>query len=440
MAVERGEIKRLMIFCPPRHGKSQIGSINFPAWYLGRNPNKEIIIASYSAELAQDFGYKTRDLVSSAEYQAIFNTKLKEDSKSKAKWLTDKNGAYTAVGVGGAITGRGADILLIDDPVKNREDAESKTMRDKTYQWYTSTAYTRLEKDAAVILIQTRWHLDDLAGRILDENAEDWEILDLPAIATEDEDFRKVGEPLWKEKYDLTALENIKRNIGIYDFAALYQQNPITQENQEFKPEYIRYFEESEIADKVLRYYITVDLAISQKDSADNTAIMVVGKEVGNPNWYLVDKIVGHLDPLETIDALFALYTKYRPLKVGIETTAYQRALLYFLNEEMKKRQIYMNITELEAKGDKEMRIRALQPLFKTGVVFIRRSDKDLEEELLTFPKGKHDDIIDSLAYQVQIQDLTEKYRLTKDEVMFRQRMKDNKRGLKGKAYSLSMT
>lgn len=406
MAVERGEIRRLMIFCPPRHGKSQIASINFPAWYLGRNPDKEIITASYSGELAQDFGYKTRDLVNDDIYHKIFNLRLKEDSKSKAKWMTNKNGSYTSVGVGGAITGRGANILLIDDPLKNREEAESKVVRDKIYSWYTSTAYTRLEKDGAIVLIMTRWHLDDLAGKILDNDNESWQIVEFPAIAEKDEKYRKIGEPLWPDKYDLKALEDIKRNIGIYDFSALYQQNPIPTESQDFRKNYFRYFEEEEIKDKQLQYYITVDLAIGQKEQNDNTAIIVVGKERVGANWYIIEKNIGRLTPLEVIDELFALYLKYRPIKIGIETVAYQEALVYFLTAEMKKRQIYLPIQELKPKSDKELRIRGLIPLYKTGVIWHRHSDIDLEEELLTFPKGKHDDIIDALSYQLYIQNI----------------------------------
>ncbi|MAG45103.1 hypothetical protein CL633_04435, partial [bacterium] len=149
-AVEQGKIKRLMLFVPPRHGKSQLASINFPAWYLGRNPRREIIIASYSGELATDFGGKTRELIADPIYRDIFSrVALKKDEKAKAKWLTTQKGSYTAVGVGGAITGRGADIFLIDDPLKNEEEAESELIRAKSWNWYRSTAYTRLEKDAA---------------------------------------------------------------------------------------------------------------------------------------------------------------------------------------------------------------------------------------------------------------------------------------------------
>ena len=195
-AVEKGEIKRLMLFLPPRHGKSQLASINFPAWYLGRNPDKEIITASYSGDLAQDFGSKTRELIGGdTNYRYIFpGITLKEDEKAKAKWRTNKGGSYTSVGVGGGATGKGAHCLIIDDPIKNQEEANSETYRNKVWNWYISTAYTRLEKNGAIIIILTRWHLDDLAGRLLKaqaEGGERWEVVKFPAIATQDEKYRK---------------------------------------------------------------------------------------------------------------------------------------------------------------------------------------------------------------------------------------------------------
>ena len=219
--VERGEIKRLIIMLPPRHGKSTLASVLFPSWYLGRHPDKEVITVSYSSDLSTDFGEKTRDTLRSPTYNYIFDTKIKQDSDSKQKWKTQNGGSYTSVGLGGPITGRGADLLIIDDPIKNSEEALSEVYREKVWNYYTSTLYTRLEKDAAVILILTRWHQDDLAGRLIDaaENgAEQWEIIRYPAIADEDEKFRKKGDPLWPEKYDVSSLKNIERTIGPYDW------------------------------------------------------------------------------------------------------------------------------------------------------------------------------------------------------------------------------
>ena len=409
-AVERGEIKRLMLFMPPRHGKTTEATILFPDWYLGKHPDEEVITVSYSAELATDFGEKARDTIRSKEYQAIFNTQIKTDSESRQRWKTSKGGAYTSVGLGGPITGRGADLLIIDDPIKNQEEALSDTYREKVWKYYTSTLYTRLQKDAKVILILTRWHQDDLAGRLIEamEHAggEPWTIVRYPAIAEEDELYRKEGEALWPEQFDLPALENIKKTIGIYDWSALYQQNPLSEAAAEFKKEYFKYFTDMDLIGKDLEYYVMVDPAISQKKSADNTSIQVIAKERFNPNIYHIEEFTGRYDPLELIERLFHIKNKYgtKLVKVGIETVQYQKALKFFILEEQRKRESYFDIVELKAGGtSKEARIRGLLPLYKSGILYHRTTDVDLENELLTFPVGKHDDRIDALAYLQQL-------------------------------------
>lgn len=406
--VERGEIDLLIIEEPPRHGKSQLASVYFPAWYLGRNADKEIITASYSGDLAEKFGGETRDLISDEQYKLIFETRLKHDSKSKGKWETEQGGSYTSVGRGGATTGRGANVLLIDDPLKDREEAESKVIRDKCWDWYRSVALTRLEKGGAVVLIMTRWHTDDLVGRVIEKAVEmgkKFKRIRFPAIAEEDEKYRKKGEALWPEKYPLVKLQEIKDTIGVYDWQALYQQNPIASEIQEFKQEWFQYFTDEDVKDKDLYYYALVDLAISDKQGADNTAVVVIGKEIGKPEIYVDDIYAGHFDPLQVIEYLFALKARYRGkfIRVGIESVAYQKALHYFLADEMKKRQSYFDCVELKAKNAKEMRIRGLIPLYKTHVLFHRNNQKELEEELLVFPRGKHDDRADALAYIPQV-------------------------------------
>lgn len=406
MRVERGEVKRLMIFVPPRHGKSELGSIKFPAWYLGRHPDKEVITSSYSADLAQDFGYKTRNLVNSQEYADIFKTRLRDDSKSKAKWLTEEGGGYTATGVGGAITGRGADLAVIDDPFKNREEAESKTIRDKVYNWYTSTLYTRLEKNGAIILILTRWHQDDLAGRLLkamEEGKEQWEVIKFPAIAIKDESHRKQGEALWPEKYDIDALENIKANIGVYDFNALYQQTPIASETQEFKEEQWKYRTLEEVLALQTYRTLTIDTAISQKASADYTGLCLNFTDKEN-NWN-IKAWKEKIGPMELIDLLFNLHERFRLDKIGIEKTIYLQAIKPFLDEEMKRRNRFLPIVELtHNQVAKETRIRGILPRYGAGSVYhITGNASDLEEEQISFPKGVHDDVLDAEAYQLQI-------------------------------------
>lgn len=404
--VARGEIKRLILTVPPRHGKSELASINFPAKYLGNSPEKEIIVASYSSDLAQDFGYKTRNLVNSQEYQEIFNTKLRDDSKSKAKWLTEEGGGYTSVGVGGAITGRGADLLIIDDPFKNREEAESKVIRNKVWNWYTSTAYTRLEKGGAIVVILTRWHKDDLAGRLLqaeDDGGEKWTVVKYPAIATEDEEHRKQGEALWREKYNLEALQTIKKTIGLYDWSALYQQTPTSSETQEFKEEFYKYRTIEEVEALETRRTLTIDTAISQKASADFTGFCL--NFTDKQNKWNIKAWNKKLSPLELIDDLFILWDKYRLSVIGIEKTIYLQVIQPFLDEEMRTRNKFLTIVELEHNQiNKEVRIRALLPRYQNRSIYhIKGNCGDLEDEQADFPKGIHDDVLDAEAYQLQI-------------------------------------
>jgi hypothetical protein len=242
-AIERGEIDRLMIFMPPRHGKSLIGSTLFPAWAMGRHPDWSVIASSYGAELATDFGRRVRNLVSDGLFQSIFPAaKLAGDSTAAHRFSLGKGGNYYAVGAGGPITGRGADLLLIDDPIKNREDANSESYRRNLHEWYESTAYTRLQPEGAIVLISTRWHLDDLAGWLLREHPEEnWAVLTLPAIAEVDEGWRGEGDALWEKKFPLKRLAQIREAVGGSTWAALYQQRPAAAEGAIFKREWWKY-------------------------------------------------------------------------------------------------------------------------------------------------------------------------------------------------------
>lgn len=402
--VERGTIDRLIIMVPPRHGKSELASIRFPAWFLGRNATKEIITASYSADLAIDFGAKTRSLIEDEQYQSIFDLRLKQDERAKAKWLTQKGGGYTSVGIGGPLTGRGAHVLIIDDPIKNREEAESEVYRNKVWSWYTSTAYTRLEKGGAVILILTRWHMDDLAGRILaSPDAKRWTVISLPAIALRDEEYRKQGEALWPEKYDLTELGNTKQVIGTYDWSSLYQQTPILSENQEFKPHFFKKRTQEEVDRLNTRKFLTIDTAISKEASADFTGFC--DNSIDSQNFWNLKAWKMKVGPKDLIDILFTLHEKRSYEKIGIEKTIYLQAIKPFLDDEMRKRNKFLPVVDLEHnQRAKEVRIRGLIPRYESGSIFhIGNECADLEEELMTFPLGVHDDVADAAAYQLQI-------------------------------------
>jgi len=405
--VERKEKARLIIEVPPRHGKSALATTKFPAWALGKYPSLKFIITSYAADLAEKFGQATKDIMLSSEYGVIFpETSLRKDTKAKGDWATTKNGSYTAVGVGGPITGKGAHIAIIDDPVKNREEAESQTIRDKVWDWYTSTLYTRLEGDGAIIVIMTRWHQDDLVGRLLEQQAEaekdgrphdKWEVIRLPAIAEEDEPMRKEGDALWPDKFPLPTLSSIRENVGVYDWASLYQQDPVSAAAQVFKKEHFQYYTPEQLESKYLTYHTFIDPAISQKEKADNTVVLTIAKEANGPNIYRIREDAGHFTPTQTLDLVFAHHAEFRS-QINLETIAYQAALKYAILEEQKRRQTYFTVNEIRSKTNKELRIRGLIPLYDAGVIWHKRGDVEYERELLTFPSGRRDDRIDTMS------------------------------------------
>lgn len=402
--IENGTLKRLMIFLPPRHSKSEMVSINFPPWFLGRNKDKSIIEASYSADLATEFGRQARNIVDSQEYKNVFDTTLAEDSQSKSTWSTNGRGKYNAMGVGGAATGKGADVLIIDDPIKNRKEADSFLIRENIYNWYRSTARTRLSPDGAVVICVTRWHDDDLAGRILTgENANDWEVISFPAIAVEDEEYRKKNEALWPTQYNLQNLLSTKGDIGLYEWSSLYQQNPISSETQEFSKELFKYKTPAEVASLNTNCWITIDPAVKEHDNADYTGTIINRVDEDN-NWYIKGSHE-RINSAKLIDKVFDLWLKEKPEAIGIEETTYYQAVYPFLKLEMIKRNTFPVVYPLKHHGvNKELRIRGLLPRYEAPKIFhIIGHCSELEEEELRFPKGKNDDIVDALAYQEQI-------------------------------------
>lgn len=403
--VEQGKLKRLIVVMPPRHGKSEEVSVQFPAYCIGKNKDRNLIEASYSGDLAVDFGRQVRNIIASERYHLLFpNVELAEDSQAKGKWNTNGRGAYNAVGVGGATTGKGADILIIDDPIKNRQDAESQVIRDNVWEWYTSTARTRLSPNGAIIVVMTRWHDDDLVGRILkSENAHMWEVVHLPAIATEDEAHRKKGEALWADHFSLPILEETKRDIGPYDWSALYQGNPIDSESQEFRRDMFVYRTEQDLVDKRLSRYLTIDLAFSDKETADSIGFCDNRVDAQN-RWNL--KAWGRkLSPKDFIDYLFVLHRENNYLQIGIldKHSQYTIVIKPFIEDECRKRNKFLPITAIEtADRSKELRIRALLPRYlNAAVCHLQGACGDLEEELLRFPKGVHDDVADAAAAMV---------------------------------------
>lgn len=420
-AIEQKKSPRLMIFMPPRHGKSEIGSKTFPGWYLGRNPKHEVIACSYSGDLAKDFSRKVRDMIEMEKFQSVFATRLSKDSKSVERWNTSVGGGFVAAGVQGPITGRGAHLGIIDDPVKDREEAESETTRQKIKDWYSSTFYTRLSPGGGVLIIQTRWHEDDLAGWLLEVmkaaeaeaavtgewpvDADRWEVVRYPAIATCDEPFRNQGEALHEARYPLAALQKIKRAMMPRDWEALYQQNPVSQDGDYFTKGMIRYYDTTPPIGE-MRIYAAGDLAIGQTEANDYTVFGVIGID-RHQNMYLLDLHRGRWNALGIIDKMFEIHRRWEPEIFGLETGHIDMTLEPFLLKRMEETGVRIAYEKLRTRGkDKQTRARPIQGRMEQGKVFFPRGavwTEALITELLSFPMGKNDDQVDCIAWLGQM-------------------------------------
>jgi hypothetical protein len=399
--IERGEDARIILEIPPQCGKSYLATQLFPAWVLGKHPDWPIMVGSYSADLAVQFGQQTRDIMRSPAYSMIFSTRLRQDTKAKGHWMTQQGGSYIAAGAGGVFTGRGFKIGIVDDLFKNREEAESEVIRESRWQWWLSTFYTRQRGNTAIIVPGTRWHTDDIIGRITEKEKKDrgegaknydkWTIIKFPAIATEDEPFRKKGEALWPERFPLSKLETIKNTLGPYNFLSLYQQEPITSETQEFKENWIIKRKWEEVVAKDTRKFATIDPGGKE---AENDYTGIVRNYVDNENKWNFRAMGVHFDSKELINYIFTLHDEGFE-KIGIEETVYLKAIEPFFKEECRKRNKFPTIVPLRHnKTQKEVRIRGLIPRYSSGSIFhIEGECADLEKELLVFPKGAHDDV-----------------------------------------------
>ena len=418
--VARGECKRLMITMPPRHGKSELASRRFPSWVLGDDPNKNLISASYNSDLASDFGREVRNIVNSQQFSNVFpDVALAKDSAAANRWHTNGRGGYVAAGIGTAVTGRGAHIFTIDDPVKDRQEAESETNQKRAYDWYTSTAYTRLEStldeeltdedlfwdvgaslaeglitpfEGAIILIQTRWHENDLSGRLLvdmENGADQWDLLNLPAISDS-------GKALWSSKYPLSRLRDIEKAIGGRDFSALYQQDPTPDDGNYYKRDWFKRYHPADLPE-TLNKYATSDLAATE--DGDFTEHTVFGLDA-NDDSYILENWHGQTSTDVWCEQLLRLHKEHEFLAWFPEGGSIFKAVEPFLQKMMQERRQYINIEKINPIHNKVISSRSFQGRASQGKIYIPHGpDGDrMIEQLLKFPQGKYDDFNDTCS------------------------------------------
>lgn len=453
--VAEGKAPRLMILMPPRHGKSELASIRFPAWHLGQHPHHEIINVGYNLDLPMGFSRKVREIFRDPQYQAIFpDARLDPDSQSVEKWNTTKGGGFTAAGRGGGITGKGAHILVIDDPIKDQEEADSGLVRQKLWDWYQSTAYTRLAPGGGVLVIQTWWNDDDLAGRLqqamakigaegAEDGIDDFEIIKYPALSTSfeyrddvdpynigpivrlDEEIDTKNPPLGMSKhltllrpkdfclhegrYPTAALKRIRANLQPRIWSALYQQNPVPDEGMYFKKDYFRYQRQTPPTTG-LSVFTAWDFAIGEKQHNDWTVGATILQDE-HDQLHVVEVFRLKGDAFQIIEAMLDVASRWGTLPqtdylLGVEDGQIWRALEPMFKKRMAERRQYLPYEILRPMTDKMARARPLQGRMQQGrVIFPTEASwlAQAEQELLRFPAGIHDDVVDALAWAVQL-------------------------------------
>jgi predicted phage terminase large subunit-like protein len=393
--IASGKIKRLIINMPPRHTKSEFASYLFPSWVIGREPKTKIIQTTHTAELAVNFGRKVRNLIATTEYQNIFDSvNLQADSKAAGRWSTNHGGEYFAAGVGGAITGRGADLLIIDDP-HSEQDALSDTAMEHAYEWYTSGPRQRMQPGGAIVIVMTRWSLRDLTEKVLkaqgyDEQADKWEVIEFPALMPS-------GKPCWPEYWDQKELEGVRASLSASKWNAQWQQNPISQEGAIIKKDWWQRWDNPEVPQ--LEYVIqSYDTAFSRSETADYSAITTWGvfypKQDGPANLILLDSKKGRWDFPELKKQALEQYNFWEPETVIIEAKASGTPL----TQELRQLGIpVVNFTPSKG-NDKMTRVHAVSTLFESGMIWApdERWADEVIEECAAFPNGDHDDLVDS--------------------------------------------
>ena len=395
----KGEIKRLIVNMPPRHTKSEFASTLLPAWMIGREPKLKIIQATHTGELAVRFGRKAKTLIDSPEYQEIFQTRLREDSQAAGRWETAQGGEYFAAGVGGAITGRGADLLIIDDP-HSEQDAMNITALERAYEWYTSGPRQRLQPGGKIVCVMTRWNTKDLTGILLKNQSEpksdQWDIVEFPAIMPS-------GKPVWPEYWKLDELESVKASLSLGKWNAQWMQNPTSEEGAILKREWWKDWDKDYIPrlEHVIQSY---DTAFMKKETADYSAITTWGifreNEDSPAQLLLLDAVKDRFEFPELRRVAKEQYDYWQPETVLVEAKASGLPLTY----ELRNMGIpVINYTPSRG-NDKHTRVNSVAPLFESGNIWAPLSKQfaqEVIEECAAFPYGDHDDLVDSTTQAV---------------------------------------
>ena len=396
---------RICVNIPPRHGKSQLVSIYFPAWFLGRNPDKKVMMVSHTTDLAVDFGRKVRNLICTPEYQSVFPTvKLAADSKSAGRWNTNVGGEYYACGIGSSIAGRGADLLLVDDPHSEQYVLSGNfDIFDRAYEWFTYGARPRLMPGGRVAIIQTRWHLDDLTGRVirdmaLNELSDQYEVVELPALMDVERDGEKVEKALWPEFFDLKALHRTKASMPLFQWNAQYQQEPTAEESALVKREWWKQWEQEE--PPTCEYIImSLDSAAESHNRADYTALTTWGvflnEEEGNHNIILLNAIKTRVEFPALKTLALEEYKEWEPDSFIVEKKSSGTALY----QELRRMGVFVQeYTPHRGSGDKTARLNSVADIVQSGLVWVpqTRWAEEVVEEIAGFPFMRNDDLVDS--------------------------------------------
>lgn len=397
--VARGECKRLIINMPPRHTKSEFASYLLPAWFLGKFPHKKVIQTAHTAELSVGFGRKVRNLVDSEAYSSIFpNLSLSTDSKAAGRWNTSKGGDYFAIGVGGAVTGKGADLLIIDDPHSEQEAALASVnpdIYDKVYEWYTSGPRQRLQPGGAIVIVMTRWSLRDLTGQVIKASAsrggDEWEVIEFPALLPS-------GNPLWPEFWSLPELQALKTELPNGKWMAQYQQQPTSDSAAIVKREWWKVWEKEDPppCDYILQ---TWDTAFEKHNRADYSACTTWGvwynpEDNDQPNLILLNAFKERMEWVELKKTAFEHYKEWQPDGILIEKKATGAPLIY----EFRSMGIPVQEYTPSKGNDKITRLNSVADIIASGKVWVpqTRWAEELVDEVASFPSGEHDDLVDA--------------------------------------------